>query len=212
MNKKILIFSGPTREPIDPVRYLSNASSGKMGKALAEKADVLGFDVTFITGPVEESNLPHGNKINIIPVMTARNMMEEGLKYFPEADASIFAAAVADYAPKDFNSSKTASGRENLTLELKNNPDSAATLGALKKPGQKTFGFALETEYQPEKILKKLNKKNLDAILYNTPGSLGSDTGEYTLWTRNASPPQSWGLLNKRIVAEKIFEFLELLK
>ncbi len=210
MNKKILIFSGPTREPIDPVRYLSNASSGKMGKALAEKADALGFEVIFITGPVEESNLPHGNRIHTIHILTARDMLNEGLKYFQKADAAVFAAAVADYSPQNFNSSKTASGLKNLTLELTNNPDIAATLGALKKPHQKTLGFALETEFQPEKIRNKMNKKNLDAILYNTPDSLGSDTGEYTLWLRNASTPQPWGLLNKKNVAEKIYNFLEI--
>lgn len=208
MNKKVLIFSGPTREPIDPVRYLSNASSGKLGKALAEAADASGCYVTFITGPVEKSNLPHGNRINIIPVLTAQNMLDEGLKHFPEADVAIFAAAVADYAPKNFQSSKTTSGVQNMALELKNNPDIAATLGALKKQNQKTLGFALETEYQHEKIQNKLKKKNLDAILYNTPVSLGSDAGEYTLWTPNTSIPQSWGLLNKKNVAEKIFKFL----
>ena len=210
MNKKILIFSGPTREPIDPVRYLSNASSGKMGKALADKSEASGFDTIFITGPVEKSNLPHGNRIHTIEILTARDMLEEGLKYFPEADVVIFAAAVADYAPQNFNSGKTASGLKNLTLELKNNPDIAATLGTLKKQHQKTLGFALETECQPEKIRNKLNKKNLDAILYNTPESLGSDTGKYTLWLRNSSTPQSWGLLSKKNVAEKIFAFLDI--
>ena len=210
MNKKILIFSGPTREPIDPVRYLSNASSGKMGKAIAEKALASGYEVIFITGPVEKNNLPRGKGIRILSVITAQDMLEEGLKYFPGADAVIFAAAVADYAPRHFNAAKTSSGIQNLTLELKANPDIAATLGAMKQIHQKTLGFALETEFNPEKIRHKLNKKNLDAILYNTPGSLGSDSGEYTLWLRNTASPQSWGLLTKAVVAEKIFKFLDL--
>lgn len=210
MNKKILIFSGPTREPLDPVRYLSNASSGKMGKALAEKAESLGHEVTFITGPVEEVNLPRGKNIHLVRVVTAQNMLEEGLKYFPHTDVAIFAAAVADYAPKDFNPVKTSSGIQDLCICLKPNPDIAATLGNLKKTNQKTIGFALETGYQPEKIQNKMTKKNLDAILYNTTDSLGSEKGDYTLWVKEASEPQFWGLLEKKIVAEKIFVFLSL--
>lgn len=210
MNKKVLIFSGPTREAIDPVRYLSNASSGKMGKALAEKADTLGHEVTFISGPVEEANLPKGKRIHLVRVLSAQNMLEEGLKYFSETDVAIFAAAVADYAPKNFNPVKTVSGINDLSLPLKPNPDIAATLGTFKKPHQKTLGFALETEFLPNKIQKKMKNKNLDAILYNTPESLGSDTGEYTLWTSDHLSPEPWGLLNKKFVAEKIFEFLAL--
>lgn len=166
--KKILITAGPTYENIDPVRFIGNYSSGKMGFALALEAEARGADVTLVAGPVS-LELPSGSSIKSIDVVSAREMCAECEKLFPVSDIAVMSAAVADYAPTECAEKKIKrSGIETMTLELKRNPDIAATLGNLKKPEQILVGFALETDNEEANALSKLRSKNLDWIVLNS--------------------------------------------
>lgn len=164
--KDILITAGPTRENIDPVRYLSNHSSGKMGFALARECARRGARVKLVAGPVELST-PDG--VERIDVVTARQMHEACMEFFPHCDAAIMCAAVADYAPAQVALSKIKREKSGpLTLTLVPNPDIAADLGRIKRPGQKLVGFALESDNELENAQAKLHRKNLDAIVLNS--------------------------------------------
>ncbi len=166
--KKILITAGPTHENMDPVRFIGNYSSGKMGFALALEAESRGADVTLVAGPVG-LELPSGSSVRRIDVVSAREMCEVCEELFPGMDCAIMSAAVADYAPKHIEERKIKrSGRGEMTLELVRNPDIAATLGAAKKPGQTIVGFALETDDEQANALSKLRSKNLDWIVLNS--------------------------------------------
>lgn len=164
-NKRVLISAGPTREAIDPVRYLSNRSSGKMGFALAEAASLLGAKVTLVTGPV---NLEVNNNKSIqrIGVITAEEMYEKMHQYFPKSDLVIKAAAVSDYRPKTIHSQKMKKEQNVLTIELEKTKDILYSLGQEKKH-QFLVGFAAETNNALEYGKKKLIEKNLDAIVIN---------------------------------------------
>ena len=165
--RKALVTAGPTYENIDPVRFIGNYSSGKMGFAIARELEERGADVTLITGPVN-IELPSNTTIKRIDVVSARVMFEATKKTFPESDLAIFAAAVADYAPETFQDKKIKrENEEELVIRLQRNPDIAATMGQLKK-NQVTVGFALETNNGIENALKKLSNKNLDLIVLNT--------------------------------------------
>lgn len=170
--KKILITSGRTKENIDPVRYLSNNSSGKMGYSLAQAAADLGAEVTLISGPTD-LKVPNGLK-NFISVESALEMYEKVNEYFKNTDIFIACAAVADYRPKEYKNEKIKKSDSNLVIELIRNPDILLEMSK-KKEKQLLVGFAAETNDIKENALKKLEKKNLDIIVANNASVMGSD-------------------------------------
>ena len=170
--KKIVITSGRTKENIDPVRYLSNNSSGKMGYSLAQAAADLGAEVTLISGPTD-LKVPNGLK-NFISVESALEMYEKVDEYFKNTDIFIACAAVADYRPKEYKNEKIKKSDSNLVIELIRNPDILLEMSK-KKEKQLLVGFAAETNEIRENALKKLEKKNLDIIVANNASAMGSD-------------------------------------
>ena len=170
--KKILITSGRTKENIDPVRYLSNNSSGKMGYSLAQAAVDLGAKVTLISGPTD-LKIPNGLK-NFISVKSALEMYEKVDEYFKNTDIFIACAAVADYRPKEYKKEKIKKSDSDLVMELVRNPDILLEMSK-KKEKQLLVGFAAETNEIRENALKKLEKKNLDIIVANNASVMGSD-------------------------------------
>ena len=170
--KKILITSGRTKENIDPIRYLSNNSSGKMGYSLAQAAVDLGAEVTLISGPTN-LKVPNGLK-NFISVESALEMYEKMDEYFKNTDIFIACAAVADYRPKEYKKEKIKKSDADLVIELVRNPDILLEMSK-KKEKQLLVGFAAETNNIKENALKKLEKKNLDIIVANNASVMGSD-------------------------------------
>jgi phosphopantothenoylcysteine decarboxylase/phosphopantothenate--cysteine ligase len=205
MSKRVLILSGPTHEYFDPVRFIGNASSGKMGKALAEEALQRGMEVEFISGPVPDSNLPE--YAHITRVTSAEEMLAAAREKFSAADLIIFAAAVADYQPAKKSAEKAPKLGTNLTIELKPTPDIAATLCANKRKDQIAIGFALQTHDGEAKARKKLVSKNLDGIVLNTPATLGGSSGLFTWIDKQGL--ENWGSLDKADCAKRIFKSLE---
>lgn len=171
-SKKILITSGRTKENIDPVRYLSNNSSGKMGYSLAQAAVDLGAEVTLISGPTD-LKVPNGLE-NFISVESALEMYEKVDEYFKNTDIFIACAAVADYRPKEYKKEKIKKSDADLVIELIRNPDILLEMRK-KKEKQLLVGFAAETNDIRENALKKLEKKNLDIIVANNASVMGSD-------------------------------------
>lgn len=169
--KKVLITAGPTYEAIDPVRFIGNHSSGKMGFALAEALAKLGAEVVLVTGPVGIKT--HYRSIKRMDVQTANEMLETCQQHM-DYDIAIMSAAVADYRPEETRSEKIKKSEDVLTIRLVKNPDILATLGENKKAGQVLVGFALETENQLENAEKKLISKKADAIVLNTPKDAGA--------------------------------------
>ena len=163
--KSVLITTGPTYEAIDPVRFIGNHSSGKMGFALAETALKLGAEVTLISGPTN-LNLAHSN-LKLIPVQSAQEMYEAAKSHFENVDIAIASAAVSDYRPKQQLDDKIKKKTESLTLELEPTPDILKYLGTQKK-NQILIGFALETSNEIENAKSKLDRKNLDFIVLNS--------------------------------------------
>ena len=170
--KKILITSGRTKENIDPVRYLSNNSSGKMGYSLAQAAADLGAEVTLISGPTD-LKAPNGLK-NFISVESALEMYEKVDEYFKNTNIFIACAAVADYRPKEYKKEKIKKSDSDFVIELVRNPDILLEMSK-KKEKQLLVGFAAETNNIKENALKKLEKKNLDIIVANNASVMGSD-------------------------------------
>ena len=170
--KKILITSGRTKENIDPVRYLSNNSSGKMGYSLAQAAADLGAEVTLISGPTD-LKVPNGLK-NFISVESALEMYEKVDEYFKNTDIFIACAAVADYRAKEYKKEKIKKSDSDFVIELVKNPDILLEMSR-KKEKQLLVGFAAETNNIKENALKKLEKKNLDIIVANNASAMGSD-------------------------------------
>ena len=170
--KKILITSGRTKENIDPVRYLSNNSSGKMGYSLAQAAADLGAEVTLISGPTD-LKVPNGLR-NFISVESALEMYEKVDEYFRDTDIFIACAAVADYRPKEYKKEKIKKSDSDFVIELVRNPDILLEMSK-KKEKQLLVGFAAETNEIRENALKKLEKKNLDIIVANNASVMGSD-------------------------------------
>ncbi|MEI8205267.1 MAG: phosphopantothenoylcysteine decarboxylase [Kiritimatiellales bacterium] len=201
-NKKVLILSGPTHEYFDPVRFIGNASSGKMGKALAEEALQRGMEVEFISGPVSPENLP--GKAHITRVTSAEEMLAATRKKFGFADLIIFAAAVADFQPLEKSAEKFPKVGTNISIELKPTPDIAATLCANKRKDQVAIGFALQTHDGETKAREKLVSKNLDGIVLNTPATLGGSSGLFT-WI-DVQGLENWGSLTKAVCAKQIFD------
>lgn len=182
--KRVLITSGPTHEYIDPVRFIGNVSTGKMGAALAEECAGRGAIVTMIAGP--GSVKPVHDNIMVVPVINARSMYEEAIGRFMETDIAILAAAVADYAPVRCADKKIKREQQgSMTIELVPNPDIAAALGKHKRPGQLLVGFALETDHEMENARGKMVRKNLDYIvlnsLQNPQAGFGVDTNCVTI-------------------------------
>lgn len=161
---RILITSGPTRQYLDPVRYLTNASSGRMGRALAEAALALGHQVVVVSGPVSVT-YPDGARV--VPIVTTDELLAACREEFSKCDGVIGAAAPCDYQPVKVAEQKIAKTGGPLVLNLIETPDVMATLGAEKKPGQWLVGFALETEDQRFRALTKLIKKSCDLIVIN---------------------------------------------
>ena len=207
--KKILITAGPTYEKLDPVRYIGNYSSGKMGFALAEACAGRGATVFLIAGPVQlETHHPNIQRIN---VDSADGMLEESLRIFPNVDAGILCAAVADYKPADFSEEKLKRKDEALNIRLVPNQDIAANLGKTKKANQILAGFALETENEMQNALGKLEKKRLDFIVVNSLRDKGAgfqtDTNKVSVLTAKGEK-MDFPLKTKREVAEDILDIL----
>jgi len=209
MKRKVLILSGPTHEYFDAVRYIGNASSGKMGKALAEEALACGFFVEFITGPVAEQNLPDLGKNQIHPVQSSEEMLAAAKQLFQTSDIIIFAAAVADYAPVEKHEEKRSKSETELLLKLRPTPDIAKTLCEGKHSGQTAIGFALQTSDGPAKARAKLEAKNLDGIVLNTPTTLGAENGQFSFLSIMAADFDSWGCISKTECVKRIFKAIE---
>ncbi len=180
--RRVLITSGPTREPLDPVRYLSNASSGAMGFALAAAAKSLGAKVTVVCGPVA---LPAPKGVRVIPVITALQMHRETLRLAARQDVVIGAAAVADWRPARFSSRKLKRGAGPASLTLVPNPDIIKDAAARRVPGQVFVGFALETHRAAAYARRKLVRKGLDLVVANGPATLASGSIRATLVRRD---------------------------
>ena len=181
-DKKVLITSGRTKENIDPIRYLSNNSSGKMGYSLAQAAIDLGAEVTLISGPTN-LEIPKGLK-SFISVESALEMYEKVNEYFGDTDIFIACAAVADYRPKEYKKEKIKKSDSDLILELVRNPDILFEMGK-KKDKQLLIGFAAETNDIKENALKKLEKKNLDFIVANNASTMGNNTNTVEIIRKN---------------------------
>jgi phosphopantothenoylcysteine decarboxylase / phosphopantothenate---cysteine ligase len=185
--KKVLLTAGPTYEPIDPVRFIGNHSTGKMGFALAEEFAEKGAEVILVSGPVNLKTF-HPN-IHTVSVMTADEMFAEVQKYADNADIWVFAAAVADYKPKQAAETKIKKDSDSFSIELVKNVDIAATLGKQKMPNQFSVGFALETNNELAHAQQKLQKKNLDMVILNSLQDAGAgfkhDTNKISIVERD---------------------------
>lgn len=203
--KRILVTAGPTREPIDPVRYLSNRSSGKMGYAIAEEAAAAGGEVVLISGPVHLKTPPGVTRLE---VMTAEEMHDAVMKEMERADVIIKAAAVADYQPVKVSKSKIKKKEENEELKLKKTVDIATEVG--KKKGSRFFvGFAAETDHVKRYAQEKLRRKNMDMIVANDvslPGAgFDGDTNVVTVYDQEGMVFQL-PLTTKKMVAKRLIE------
>ena len=203
---RVLVTAGPTREALDPVRYITNRSSGKMGYAIAEAARDRGADVTLVTGPVSLAK-PRG--VACVQIVTTRDLYDEMTARCGDMDIVIQAAAPADFAPEKVSEQKIKkqSGGK-LTLTLAQTPDVAAAVGGMKKPGQILVGFAAETEKVKENAAEKLKKKNLDMIVANDVTEKGAgfdvDTNVVTFITKDGQ--ETLPCLPKRQVAEELLD------
>ncbi len=205
--RRILITSGPTREYLDPVRFVGNSSSGKMGRALAEAAALMGAEVDFITGPADPDNLPSHNAVTIHRVTSARDMLDAAQARIDKADIAIYAAAVADYTPTDFSPDKKPKDGTGLSLNLHPTPDIAATLNAKKGPGQVSIGFALQTGNGRDEARAKCRDKGFDAIVLNHVDAMGSDHAAYQVLSAGEDVEfEDWGRLDKPACARRILE------
>ena len=206
--KHVLITAGPTYERIDPVRFIGNYSSGKMGFALAEECAARGARVTLVAGPVQIQ--AHHPAIQRVNVETAAEMLKASLEAFSSADAAILCAAVADFTPDQAASSKINRERGEQTLHLIPTQDIAATLGAAKRPGQRVVGFALETDNEESHAREKLVRKHLDFIVLNSLRDAGAgfrcDTNKVTILS--AQEVKKYPLKTKSEVAKDIIDTL----
>lgn len=204
---KVLITAGPTYEPIDPVRFIGNRSSGTMGAALANAATAAGHDVTLILGPV---TAPMPTNVRRLDIFSSSDLLAAVLSEFPNHALLIMAAAVADFRPKVTGTQKIERGG-NLTLELEATEDIAAAAGAIKQPHQRTVGFSLVERGNLTRSREKLVRKNLDLIVYNPLDTMSSATIEsvllYPAGQSEELPLQSKSAFAKTLVAraEKLF-------
>lgn len=204
--KKALVTAGPTYEAIDPVRFISNHSSGKMGYALAEELSGRGAEVTLVSGPVPVKHTLNG--VHLVQVRTADEMYRACMEA-SDYDIAIMAAAVADYTPVEVSDQKIKKKEEEFTLRLKKTGDILKTLGGQKKDGQILVGFALETTDEKENALKKLSGKNADIIVLNSlndkGAGFGGDTNKVTLYFKRGEEKEI-GLKSKTEVAHDIVD------
>ena len=208
--KKVMITAGPTYEKIDPVRFIGNYSSGKMGYALAEECAERGAEVVLISGPVLIK--AHHPSINVVSVESAQQMHDAALSAFADSDAAIMCAAVADYAPVVVAEKKIKREKDDIpVIELKKNPDIAAALGKIKKPGQMLVGFALETDNEMANAQSKLERKNLDMIVLNSladkQAGFGVDTNKVTIIEKDGTV-HSYEVKPKKEVAADIVDLI----
>jgi len=206
--KTVLLTAGPTHEPIDPVRFIGNHSTGKMGYALAEGFAQRGASVLLVAGPTN-LQAEHQN-ISVTKVITADEMYTAVLRQADTADIWVFAAAVADYKPRAAADKKIKKSGNELTIELVKNVDIAAALGQRKKTGQFSVGFALETHDEGANAREKLRKKNLDMIVLNSLNDAGAgfrhDTNKITIIEKDATT--AFGLKQKTEVAQDIINLI----
>lgn len=205
--KKVLITAGPTHEKIDPVRFIGNHSSGKMGYALAEECAARGADVYLVSGPVQ-IKAKHPN-IKTISVVSAGEMFEAASAEFDSSDITILCAAVADFRPETQADEKIKREKDDLVIRLKPTQDIAANLGSRKKENQILVGFALETNNEAENAQGKLKRKNLDFIVLNSlkdeNACFGYDTNKITIIEKNGNT-QAFSLKSKTEVAKDIID------
>jgi phosphopantothenoylcysteine decarboxylase / phosphopantothenate---cysteine ligase len=176
---RVLITAGPTYEPIDPVRFIGNRSSGQMGAALASAAVEAGHEVTLVLGPVTAA-MPRHEKIRRVDIFSSRDLLDAVLREFPAHDLLIMAAAVADFRPKQARTEKVERGGT-MTIELEATEDIAAAAGAMKKPQQRTVGFSLVERGNIARSREKMARKKLDLIVYNPLDTMSSTTIESAL-------------------------------
>jgi phosphopantothenoylcysteine decarboxylase/phosphopantothenate--cysteine ligase len=204
-DKKSLVTAGPTHEAIDPVRFIGNSSSGKMGFAIAEELANRGSEVILITGPTHLTSA-HPN-IQTVRVTSADDMHQASVKYFSESDITVLCAAVADYKPAMVAGQKIKKKENGLTLELVKTPDIAAELGKQKKKHQVVVGFALETENEKTNAEAKLASKNFDLIVLNSLNDAGAgfgfDTNKITIFDKNKQAAE-FNLKTKKEAARDI--------
>ena len=204
-NKKILITAGPTREGIDPVRYISNHSTGKMGYALAESCLKQGAKVFLISGTVH-IQLIHP-KLKIVKVNSASEMYLACCRFFEEVDIAVFAAAVADYRPHQIASQKIKKDQDTFSIRMVKNIDIAFEFGKIKRPDQLSIGFALETEDELKNATGKLDRKNFDMVVLNSmndaEAGFGFDTNQISIIKKDITR-KSFPLKSKMEVAEDI--------
>lgn len=205
--KKALVSAGPTYENLDPVRFIGNYSSGKMGIALAEALANEGCTVELVLGPVAQK--PQHPHIHVTSVRSANDMYEACMQYFSESDITIMAAAVADYTPVDVSDAKIKKQASEFELKLKKTTDILKSLGAIKKSNQTLIGFALENRDEKQYALKKLHEKNADAIVMNSLNDAGAgfagDTNKITIFEKDGTET-SYELKPKSAVAKDIVE------
>lgn len=204
--KKILITAGPTQEAMDPVRYITNHSTGKMGYALAKKARDLGAEVVLVSGKTNLA-VPYG--IQYRPIVSAQDLADAVLEQSDSCDAVIMAAAVADYTPTDVASEKIKKADGDLSISVKRTTDVLLQLGKQKKPGQVLIGFAMETEHLLENARTKLDKKNADYIVANSirekGAGFGTDTNHVIILSKDHQ--EDVGILSKEDTAEYILQY-----
>ncbi|MEG1574712.1 MAG: bifunctional phosphopantothenoylcysteine decarboxylase/phosphopantothenate--cysteine ligase CoaBC [Bacteroidales bacterium] len=203
--KKVLVTAGPTYEKIDPVRFIGNYSSGKMGYAIADAFAACGAEVTLVSGPVNIESAHHS--VTRVNVESARQMCTAAEEYFAVADIAVMCAAVADFAPRDYSAGKIKRTGEDLMLQLVPNPDIAAKLGKVKRKEQILAGFALESENGEENAVRKLKNKNLDFIILNTLADkgacFGGDNNKVTI-INQLGEQEVYPLKSKAAVAQDI--------
>lgn len=202
---RILVTAGPTREPIDTVRYISNRSSGKTGYQIARSARRRGHDVTLISGPV---CLTRPKNLQVQYITTANDLLQACLQCLPHVDAIIMTAAVCDYRTQEVNPHKIKKSSSDISLHLVETVDVAAHLGRQKRPGQILIGFALEDNNAQANARGKLNRKNLDAIVLNSPPTLDADTIDAELIYAQGTS-ETLGLLTKQRFASRLVRSVE---
>ena len=205
---RIVISAGPTREAIDPVRFITNRSTGKMGYAIAEAARDRGMQVTLVSGPV---NLEPPANVDLVAIESAADMAAAMKKAAVEADIIVMAAAVADYRPKQYSTSKIKKSDGDMCIELERTEDVLLSLGKIKKPGQILVGFAAETDDLLKNAQSKLERKNLDYIAANIVGVPGrgfaADNNAITLIARDGSQTE-FALQSKKDLAAALIDYL----
>jgi phosphopantothenoylcysteine decarboxylase/phosphopantothenate--cysteine ligase len=207
--KKALVTAGPTYEPIDPVRFVGNHSSGKMGIALARELYNRGADVSLVLGPVSAAHDLEG--LHVIHVKTAREMYDACVSEFPDTDIAIMAAAVADYTPVDVAGEKIKKSDDEWSLQFTKTRDILKSLGLQKKQGQLLVGFALETHNEKLNAIGKLNSKNADLIVLNSlkdaGAGFGHDTNKITIFDK-AGNEYTFETKSKTAVAKDIVDVI----